>query len=66
MGTFKFNITPHIKPKPIVFEVDEKQVGKISKIIKDIMTSVKDSEHHSFSIPLSVDINSGTNWGELH
>tara|TARA_B100000965_G_scaffold371347_1_gene360183 strand:- start:569 stop:3343 length:2775 start_codon:yes stop_codon:yes gene_type:complete len=50
----------------LIFEVDEKQVGKISKIIKDIMTSVKDSEHHSFSIPLSVDINSGTNWGELH
>ena len=50
----------------LIFETDEKYVGKISKIIKDIMSSVKDSEHHSFSIPLSVDINSGTNWGELH
>jgi len=50
----------------LIFETDEKHVGKISKIIKDIMSSVKDSEHHSFSIPLSVDVNSGTNWGELH
>ena len=30
------------------------------------MTSVKDSELHSFSIPLLVDINTGKNWGDLH
>jgi DNA polymerase I-like protein with 3'-5' exonuclease and polymerase domains len=27
---------------------------------------VKDSELHSFSIPLLVDVNIGENWGELH
>ena len=30
------------------------------------MTSVKNSDLHSFSIPLSVDINFGRNWGVLH
>ena len=30
------------------------------------MLSVKDSELHSFSIPLLVDVNIGENWGELH
>ena len=33
---------------------------------KDLMLSVKDSELHSFSIPLLVDVNIGENWGELH
>jgi len=30
------------------------------------MTDVSSSEHHMFSIPLTVDINSGNNWGEVH
>ena len=30
------------------------------------MSSVADSESHSFSIPLTVDINIGENWGALH
>jgi len=30
------------------------------------MSSVKDSDLHSFSIPLLVDINVGDNWGDLH
>ena len=34
-------------------------------MIKDEMISVKDSDHHSFSIPLLVDINIGENLG-LH
>ena len=38
----------------------------MSKIIKDEMTSVQNSDLHSFSIPLSVDINYGENWGLLH
>ena len=50
----------------LIFESDEKDVKKTSKIIKDIMTSVKDSEIHTFSIPLLVDVNTGQNWGELH
>ena len=48
------------------FEVEEKNIINSSKIIKKIMTSVKDSNLHSFSIPLLVDINSGDNWGQLH
>ncbi len=40
--------------------------GCSSDLISDIMMSVKNSEQHSFSIPLLVDVNSGKNWGELH
>ena len=36
------------------------------KLIKDEMASVVKSDHHSFSIPLTVDINVGDNWGMLH
>ena len=50
----------------LIFEVPEKEISSISKIIKEEMSSVKDSELHSFSIPLLVDINSGNNWGMLH
>ena len=50
----------------LIFEVEEKNIINSSKIIKTIMTSVKDSNLHSFSIPLLVDINSGDNWGQLH
>ena len=50
----------------LIFEVNENDVNKYSKIIQDEMSSVKDSNLHSFSIPLLVDINVGNNWGELH
>ena len=50
----------------LIFESEIENVKKDSKLIKDIMISVKDSDLHSFSIPLLVDINSGNNWGELH
>ena len=50
----------------LIFEVDEKKLNQCSKIIKEKMTSVKDSNLHSFSIPLLVDVNSGENWGQLH
>ncbi len=50
----------------LIFEVEEKNIINSSKIIKKIMTSVKNSNLHSFSIPLLVDINSGDNWGQLH
>ena len=36
------------------------------KNIKELMVSVSSSEHHMFSIPLEVSINSGNNWGEAH
>jgi len=30
------------------------------------MESVSSSDHHMFTIPLDVDINSGYNWDEAH
>ena len=50
----------------LIFEVIEEEVNNYSKIIKDEMSSVKDSDLHSFSLPLFVDINAGDNWGDLH
>jgi DNA polymerase-1 len=50
----------------LIFEVKKREIKKMMKIIKDEMISVADSDYHSFSIPLTVDINSGNNWGELH
>ncbi len=50
----------------LIFEVPNKDIKKISKLIRNEMTSVKNSDQHSFSIPLSVDINIGKNWGLLH
>ncbi len=50
----------------LIFEVHKNDIKKYSKIIQDEMSSVKDSNLHSFSIPLLVDINVGDNWGDLH
>ena len=50
----------------LIFEVRKSEINKMIKIIKDEMVSVTNSDYHSFSIPLTVDINSGDNWGELH
>tara|TARA_B100001250_G_scaffold406296_1_gene425087 strand:+ start:2211 stop:4985 length:2775 start_codon:yes stop_codon:yes gene_type:complete len=50
----------------LIFESDVVDINKSSKLIKDTMISVKNSDFHSFSIPLLVDINIGDNWGELH
>ena len=50
----------------LIFESPKEDVQNISKIIRDEMISVKNSELHSFSVPLLVDINSGDNWGMLH
>ena len=50
----------------LIFEVDKNEINKMKKIIKDEMVSVANSDYHSFSIPLTVDVNSGDNWGELH
>ncbi len=50
----------------LIFEAIEEEVNKYSKIIKDEMSSVKDSYLHSFSIPLSVDVKAKDNWGDLH
>ena len=50
----------------LIFEESSKETKKSTKLIKDLMLSVKNSELHSFSIPLLVDVNIGENWGELH
>ena len=50
----------------LIFEVKKNEVLEYEKLIKKEMSSVKDSDLHTFSIPLSIDINHGNNWGELH
>ena len=48
------------------FESPIKDQINNEKFIKKVMTSVSTSEHHMFSIPLEVSVNSGYNWGEAH
>jgi len=69
----KFNNIKDIKTKmllqihdELIFEVPKTELKRINDIIKEEMTSVVKSDFHSFSIPLSVDINFGENWGILH
>ena len=50
----------------LVFESLIKDLESNKKLIKKAMTEVSSSEHHMFSIPLEVNINSGNNWGEAH
>ena len=50
----------------LIFEVPKVIEKKFTNLIKDEMVSVKDSDLHSFSTPLTVDVNSGDNWGLLH
>lgn len=44
----------------LVFEVDEKQADTVIQSIRSIMTSV-----HTFEVPLVVNVEAGTSWGEL-
>ena len=69
----KFNNIKDIKTKmllqihdELIFEVPKTELKRINDIIKEEMTSVVKSDLHSFSIPLTVDINFGENWGILH
>ena len=50
----------------LIFECLKKDENEVKKIVKEAMTSVSSSDHHMFSIPLEVSINSGNNWGEAH
>ncbi len=50
----------------LIFECKKKDENRIKKVIKDGMTSISSSDHHMFSIPLEVSVNSGDNWGEAH
>ena len=50
----------------LIFETPKSGAEKIRKIITEEMTSVVNSDQHSFSIPLTIDLNIGDNWGSLH
>jgi DNA polymerase I len=50
----------------LIFEVPKSEEKTMVKLIKEEMSSVVKSDNHSFSIPLTVDINIGDNWGSLH
>jgi len=50
----------------LIFEAPNDELKEVCSIIKEEMISVVNSDLHSFSIPLTVDINSGDNWGILH
>ena len=50
----------------LIFEVPNDELKVVSKIIKDEMSGVIKSDLHLFSIPFTVDINIGDNWGILH
>ncbi len=50
----------------LIFESLKKDEDEVKKIVKEAMISVSSSDHHMFSIPLEVSINSGNNWGEVH
>ncbi len=50
----------------LIFEIPKKNEKEMIKLIEKEMTSVAQSDYHSFSTPLTVDINVGDNWGMLH
>ena len=50
----------------LIFETPKEEVKRIINMINEEMSSVVKSDQHSFSIPLTVDLNTGNNWGELH
>jgi len=50
----------------LVFECLKSNKSDVEKIVKKTMESISSSEHHMFTIPLDVNINSGNNWDEAH
>ena len=50
----------------LIFEVPKGDEKTMINIIKEEMMSVAKSDYHSFSTPLTVDVNVGDNWGMLH
>jgi len=50
----------------LIFEIPKNDEKAMVKIIKEEMMSVVQSDYHSFSTLLTVDINVGDNWGMLH
>ena len=50
----------------LIFEIPINEEKNLVKLIINEMASVKDSDLHTFSTPLTVDVNTGENWGILH
>ena len=50
----------------LIFEVSKNDENAMVKLIKEEMMGVTKSDYHSFSTPLTVDVNVGDNWGMLH
>ena len=50
----------------LILSAWKKDEEYIKKNVKNAMTSISKSEHHLFSIPLEVSVNSGYNWGDTH
>ncbi len=50
----------------LVFECKKNNLISVEKTIRKTMESVSSSEHHLFTIPLDVNVNSGNNWEEAH
>ena len=50
----------------LIFEAPKSDAKRVSRLIIDEMSSVTNSDQHSFSVPLTVDLNMGDNWGDLH
>tara|TARA_B100000686_G_scaffold192895_1_gene199693 strand:- start:4847 stop:5836 length:990 start_codon:yes stop_codon:yes gene_type:complete len=50
----------------LVFECLKTKKDSVEKVVKKTMESVSSSEHHKFTVPLDVNINSGNNWEEAH
>ena len=50
----------------LIFECLQDDEDYVKKIVKNTMTSIASSDHHMFSTPLEVSINTGFNWGDAH
>ena len=50
----------------LIFESPKNKLSEIIPIIKAEMSNVTSSEFHSFSLPLTVDVSYGENWGLVH
>ena len=50
----------------VVFECGESEKTYTIKKVTESMISSSKSQHHNFSIPLEVNVNTGYNWGETN
>ena len=50
----------------LILEVPKDKTSSVLEVVKKEMISVKDSQLHTFSVPILVDLNVGDNWGQLH